>query len=374
LNVLRTAVRSVPLTSRLVAQHAPNRPLCLAPMALGGGVSLAAEDPGTKPDGAGDVAIVAILGPLAQRAQIGLCDAYLDGYDAITARVSAALETVGVSAVLLVIDSPGGDVAGLEEAITRIKTKREAPAIRKPIFAYVDELCASAAYWLASGICDGGIFVPPSGAVGSIGAMAVHVDESGALAQAGIKPTIIASPAGKAATNGYEPLSKTGRARIQELVSATSDRFVAAVAKARDLKPAAVAALNADMRTGADAVRAGLADGVAALEQVLERAQRRERTTRAGLAAPQPGQKETNMSKQSKAAARGMTVAQFEQHKAQKRAAKAGASVLTEADRDVAALLGLDDGQVAATKAEMARQHVAGVPVGVFYPSGHLPR
>jgi ClpP class serine protease len=349
----RSTVRSVALTSKLVAQHAANRPICLSASSLGGGVSLAADEPGAAPQVLADVAIVQIFGPLAQRAQVGLCDAFLDGYDAVTTRISIALESAG--AVVLVIDSPGGDVAGLEQAIARIVAKRD--AMNRPIYAYVDELCASAAYWLASGICDGGIFVPESGAVGSIGAIAVHVDEAGALAKAGVKPTIIAAPSGKAAANRYEPLNKTGRARIENLVAETSERFVAAVAKSRDMKPAAIVALDADLVRGADAVRAGLADGVASFEDVLERAAKGQRTTRAMLARAERRDREeernTMGKKAIKATALGLTP---EQYKAQKRAAKAatlGASdtgILTDADRRIAALLGLDPADVASNK------------------------
>src|SRR5688572_2027230 len=128
------------------------------------------------------VAVVAIDGPLAQRAEQHVCGV-IDGYDAITARVSQALEDRDVGAVVLQINSPGGDVAGLEEAVRRMRAKADATG--KRVVAFADEMAASAAYWIAAGVADE-VWLPPMGEVGSIGTIGAWVDETEALAREGV--------------------------------------------------------------------------------------------------------------------------------------------------------------------------------------------
>lgn len=214
-----------------------------------------------------DVALIAVMGPLAQRGTDTLC-AFVDGYDLISARLAAALES-DARAVVLVVDSPGGDVAGLAEAVRRMRAMVEQSG--KPVLAYVDELAASAAYWLAAGVADE-IRVPPTGQVGSIGTIAIHVDESARLEKKGYAVTVVRSPDGKALGNSVEPLSGLGLERIQRDVDSLSAAFVAAIAGLRGLEPKAVRDLNADVLMGEAAVEAGLADGVSTLEQTISRA------------------------------------------------------------------------------------------------------
>lgn len=237
--------------------------------------SARAEDGGEEDDEAlsgvqlvGNVGLVRVVGPLGQRGQLQLCGA-IDGYDWVTARLASALSASSVEAVVMVIDSPGGDGAGLAEAVGRMRAMCE--AADKPCLAYVDEMAASAAYWIAAGVCDA-VYLPSTGRVGSIGAIAVHVDESAALEAEGLKVTIVRSPEGKAAGMPLEPLGDTGRARIERAVSELADGFVAAMADRRGVSKARLRALDADMLTGADAVRARLADGVATLEETISKA------------------------------------------------------------------------------------------------------
>jgi ClpP class serine protease len=224
------------------------------------------EEDDDEPDAAivgNGVAIVRIDGPLAQRGELGLC-AVVDGYDWISARFGAALDSA--RAVVLVIDSPGGDGAGLVEAVRRMRAMADEAGA--PVLAYVDECAASAAYWIAAGVADN-VFVPETGQVGSIGAIAVHVDVTGAADKAGEKYTLIRDPAGKAAGSALEKLDDVARSRIERDVEDLSARFAAAIAERRGLTVKAVRALDADMLQGTAAVAAGLADGVATLEQVI---------------------------------------------------------------------------------------------------------
>lgn len=279
---MRTDTRVLRLDERTLGQHRPGAILALA---VGGAVSLLPAPPANQvlsaasrggsrgsdasSDG-GSVAIVSVLGALSQRAESGVCGGYVDGYDAITSRLASALNDRAVDAVVLRIDSPGGDTAGLEEAVRRMRSHIDGSG--KPVVAYVDELAASAAYWIAAAVARDGVYAPGSGRLGSIGTLCVHVDESAANEQEGYRVTFVRDPAGKANPNSLEPLDELGKARLGEMVRSATARFVAAVSEARGIESKAVLELNAEVLSASEAVEKGLADGVASFEDVIERA------------------------------------------------------------------------------------------------------
>src|SRR5690606_30987632 len=125
--------------------------------------------------------------------------------------------------------SPGGQVNGIQELSDLIYSARG----KKPIIAVANHMMASAAYWIGTAADE--IVVSPSGEVGSIGVFAVHEDISGALAQDGVKVSIIKEGKYKAEANPFEPLNEEARAAIQESVSEAYGAFVGAVARNRSV-------------------------------------------------------------------------------------------------------------------------------------------
>lgn len=241
--------------------------LALLPRAIGGAVVLSAAEPAAderaKTDDA-EIAVVRVEGPLAQRAVSDLCG-YVDGYDAVSARFELALEASG-DGVVLVIDSPGGDVAGLEEAVGRMRAAKDRSG--KRVVCYVDEQAASAAYWIASSLADE-IVVPKAGEVGSIGCIGAFVDMSAAAEANGQRWTVVREPAGKAESMPMAPLSELAEERLGASVKAAANRFYKAVSQARGMPTAAIRGFNGAMFTGREAVAAGLADRVGTLESAL---------------------------------------------------------------------------------------------------------
>lgn len=210
------------------------------------------------------VAIVDIRGPISQRAEAQLCS-MIDGYDAIERRFASALDQA--DAVVLRIDSPGGDVAGLWPAIERMKKKKAEAG--KPVVAFADEVAASAAYALA--LVADEVYAPssPGVHVGSVGAIAVHVDRSAALQQDGLKTTVIRSGAMKALGLGVEPLTEVGQAKLQAAVDAAAEMFAAQVAEARGLAVQAVLDLEGDVFSAQRAEELGLLDGIKSWDEVI---------------------------------------------------------------------------------------------------------
>lgn len=248
--------------------------------------------PGSGPKlSSATVAVVSIMGPLAQRAET-FCS-YVDGYDSITDRVCSALNDPEVSGVVLRIDSPGGDVAGIEESIRTIVECRDRSG--KKIATYVDELAASGAYWLAASISNAGIFAPKSGRVGSIGCYSVFVDEREALAKDGLAVRMVRDPGGKDAANPIDPVADLALARMQDEVTGIAVRFYSAVSASRGIPVESVRSLNAAVLGAESAKTAGLIDDVATFEGVIGR-----------VAAPIPNQiQAASRSRRPKVSTRG---------------------------------------------------------------------
>lgn len=230
---------------------------------------------------AGKVAIVAIDGPLMQRS------GSWDGYDAIRSRFAAAIADHEVEAVVLKISSPGGVCAGCFSAVRAMRELKAQSG--KLVIAFADEHAFSAAYAMAS-VADE-IYLPKEGGVGSVGVIGVLEDWTAAAEQMGIRVAVITSGKQKADGHPFIALKPDVLARTQARINSLAVSFAEAVGEARGMTPEAVLALEAACLFGDDAVKAGLADGVLSLEQVLDlantRASTRATTSLARASAPE---------------------------------------------------------------------------------------
>lgn len=172
-----------------------------------------------------------------------------------------------VSAIVIDVDSPGGSVYGVAEVAQKIFDARGT----KPVVAVANHQMASAAYWIGTAADE--VVVTPSGDVGSIGVFATHKDMSEALAQAGVKVSLIRAGKYKAEGNPYEPLSEEARTSIQDSVNEVYDEFVNAVALHRGVKSAIVKDSFGEGRmvSARQAVALGMADRIGTLDETIAR-------------------------------------------------------------------------------------------------------
>lgn len=263
-----------PLLTRL-----GGRPLAIAPRALDGllaaGPMLDAR-PAMLParnasPGASHVlteagiAVVPILGPLVTRGDwltslLGASD-----YGEIASAVETALADPSVRAVLVELDSPGGEVGGLFDLVDRLVSLRE--AAQKPLWAVASESALSAAFAIAS-VADR-LYVTRTAEVGSIGVVAIHVDESVADVMAGLKWTLVHAGDRKIDGNAHEPLSDTAFSAIQADVDALHADLVTLVARNRNMSPDAVHATQAAIYRGQRGIDAGMADKLGTVDLAL---------------------------------------------------------------------------------------------------------
>lgn len=201
------------------------------------------------------VAHIEVRGELVSENGIGPSSGFT-GYDGIRAQVIAADADSGVKGLLLDIDSPGGEVAGLYECVKVLMDRRGT----KPLRAVIRGCGASAAYALAA--CADEITLNPLGIAGSVGTIAMHADFSQQLANEGVKVTLIMAGAHKADGNPFEPLPDDVRDRIASMVNMANDQFIGHVAAARGILEDQVRAQEAQVFRGEEAVAAGLADKV----------------------------------------------------------------------------------------------------------------
>ncbi|MGD7196385.1 S49 family peptidase, partial [Ralstonia pseudosolanacearum] len=232
----------------------------LADLAPPGDYVPSARNPAT---GHARIAVIPIHGTLVRRT-VGLeAESGLASYTAIGEQLDAALADPGVAAILLDVDSPGGESSGVFDLADRIR----AAAAMKPIWAVANDMAFSAAYALASAASR--VFVSRTGGVGSIGVIAMHVDQSIKDAKDGIRYTAVFAGARKNDLNPHAPITDEAQAQLQAEVSRIYGLFVATVAGYRGLSAEAVTATEAGLFFGQDAVAAGLADAVGTFEDAL---------------------------------------------------------------------------------------------------------
>lgn len=211
------------------------------------------------------VAIITVEGSLVNRgAWIGT-DSGLVSYEGIAAQLRDVRDDQEVKAVILDLDSPGGEATGMYAVAQLVK---EVNAI-KPVIAVVNDMAASAGYGIAANARE--IVVSPTSVVGSIGVVMTHIDRSGEMANKGLKATFIYAGAHKVDGNAYGPLSDSVRADLQNEVAKFYDQFIGLVAGGRGAKLTADMARATEARVflGQEAVDRGLADRVASFDDIL---------------------------------------------------------------------------------------------------------
>ncbi len=169
--------------------------------------------------------------------------------------VAKVADDARARALLVLIDSPGGSVAGgqaLHNAIALV-------AAKKPVVVVMGGTAASAGYMIA--VPAARIFAQESTLTGSIGVLLETGDISGLLKSVGVNVEPLVSGPLKDQPSFVKPLSAEGRQVLQGLVTDMYDQFVDMVAQGRHMEVARVREL-ADGRpyTGRQALKLGLVD------------------------------------------------------------------------------------------------------------------
>jgi len=210
------------------------------------------------------VAIVPVMGPIFRYANLFTMFSGATSVEDFATDFQAALDNPAVKAIVLNIDSPGGEITGVNELGAMIARAAEGS---KPVIAYAGGLAASGAYWLASQAQK--IVADPTAMIGSIGVVATIRDSREKDAKAGITTYEIVSS--QSPNKRLDPATDEGRAAMQVILDDLASEFVAAVALGRGVSDETV--LNnfgkGGMMTAKRAIEAGMADELGSLEGVL---------------------------------------------------------------------------------------------------------
>ena len=202
-------------------------------------------------------AVVEIKGEIASGADASA--------ESIVAAMRSAFEDSGAQAVVLLINSPGGSPvqAGIiNDEILRLKAKHN-----KPIYAVVEESCASAAYYIAVGADR--IFVDKASIVGSIGVLMDGFGFTGLMDKLGVERRLLTAGENKGFLDPFSAQSPEQRALAQSMLNTIHQQFIAVVKKGRgDRLKETPETFSGLFWSGEQAVALGLADQLGSLDYV----------------------------------------------------------------------------------------------------------
>ncbi len=168
------------------------------------------------------------------------------------------------NSIMLLIDSPGGTVAGTEDLAADVSATNK----MKPVHCQVSDQCASAAYWVASQCSK--IFANSTALVGSIGTLAVIEDTSRKAELEGVKVHVISTGDLKGAFTEGAPVTAEALAYMQGIVDQTNEFFLAGVASGRNMDKRNVKkAATGETFLASVAKDMGLIDGIQSADETL---------------------------------------------------------------------------------------------------------
>ena len=183
----------------------------------------------------------------------------------VNAALKAAFEDDGAKAVVLLINSPGGSPvqAGMiNDEIRRLKAKH-----KKPVYAVVEETCASAAYYIA--VAADQIFVDKASIVGSIGVLMDGFGFTGLMDKLGVERRLLTAGENKGFLDPFSAQTEKQRAFAQSMLNQIHQQFITVVKAGRGKRLKETPEMFTGLFwTGQQAIELGLADQLGTLEYV----------------------------------------------------------------------------------------------------------
>ncbi len=185
--------------------------------------------------------------------------------DLVVGAIRNAFEDHGAQAVVLLINSPGGSPvqAGIiNDEIRRLKAKHN-----KPVYAVVEEACASAAYYIA--VSADKIYVDKASIVGSIGVLMDGFGFTGLMDKLGVERRLMTAGENKGFLDPFSPQTEKQRAFAQAMLDQIHKQFIDVVKTGRGKRLKETPDMFSGLFwTGQQAVDLGLADQLGNLDYV----------------------------------------------------------------------------------------------------------
>lgn len=177
----------------------------------------------------------------------------------------AAFEDVGSKAVVLRINSPGG--SPVQSGIVNDEIRRLKAIHNKKVYAVVEELCASGAYYIA--VAADEIYVDKASLVGSIGVLIDGFGFTGTMEKLGIERRLLTAGENKGMLDPFSPQNEKQMGYAKEIIDQIHRQFIQVVKEGRGERlketPETFSGL---FWNGEEAVKLGLADKIGGLDFV----------------------------------------------------------------------------------------------------------
>jgi len=221
-------------------------------------------DPGDRRNG--KVVRVDVSGMISNFGSRGLSGGSM--VDEVKSSLRQAREDEEVKAVVLYVNSPGGEVTASDVLYEAVRQTQEV----KPVVVYMDTVAASGGYYIA---CGGGeILANPTTMTGSIGVIIQTFNYAELFEKAGLRSVVFASGDFKDTLSGGREMREDEAEYVQGMVDGMYRRFLSIVSEGRQMEEARLRNGIADGRifSGAEAEKLGLIDGLGYVEDAYERA------------------------------------------------------------------------------------------------------
>mgnify|MGYP003335552231 CR=1 FL=1 len=185
--------------------------------------------------------------------------------DNLMTAMRSAFEDAGAQAVVLRINSPGG--SPVQAGLVNDEVRRLKALHKKKVYAVCEEMCASAAYYIA--VSADQIFVDKASIVGSIGVLMDGFGFVGTMEKLGVERRLLTAGTNKAMLDPFSPLNPQHESYARAMLDQIHQQFIAVVRQGRGkaLKetPETFSGL---FWNGEQAVQIGLADKIGSLDQI----------------------------------------------------------------------------------------------------------
>jgi protease-4 len=179
--------------------------------------------------------------------------------------LKSAFEDTGAVAVVIRINSPGG--SPVQSGIVNDEIKRLKALHKKKVYAVVEEVCASGAYYIAVSADE--IFVDKASLVGSIGVLMDGFGFTGAMEKLGIERRLLTAGDNKGMLDPFSPQDEKQRAFAKAMIDQIHQQFIRVVKEGRGTRlketPETFSGL---FWNGEEAIKLGLADKLGNLDYV----------------------------------------------------------------------------------------------------------
>jgi protease IV len=183
----------------------------------------------------------------------------------IVAAAKAAFEDAGAQGVVLLINSPGG--SPVQAGIINDELRRLKARYKKPLYAVVEESCASAAYYIA--VSADRIFVDKASMVGSIGVLMEGFGFVGLMDKLGVERRLLTAGENKGFLDPFSPQTARQKEHAQQMLNVVHRQFIDVVRTGRGQRLKETPELFSGLFwTGQQAIDIGLADQLGNLDYV----------------------------------------------------------------------------------------------------------